>query len=113
MTWAVAVVLAAWTALRWTGLLLGVVRMRRLDGPVRREARRAAIGRTALNVVVSVATLYAFALALELQPTEAFVGLLGGLIMIALVVWAAAGFMQPAERDPRTIELFRLLRTGD
>lgn len=110
MAWALAVVLALWTAVRWVGLAVGAVRARRFTGAVRKEARRAVVGRAALNIVLSVAALYAFALALDLQPTETFVGFLGAVTMFALVTWATAGFMQPADRTRETLELFRLRR---
>lgn len=108
MAWTLAVLLALWVTARWVGFVAGAVRARRFTGSVRKEARRAVVGRAALNVVLSVATLYAFALALDLQPTETFVGFLGAVTIFALVAWATAGFMQPADRTRETLELFGL-----
>lgn len=108
MASALAALLALWTAVRWGGLVVGIVRSRRFTGAVRKEARRALVGRTGLNIVLSVTTVYVFALGLDLQPTETFVGFLAAVTVLALVAWATAGIMQPADRTRETIELFRL-----
>ncbi len=105
---AAAWLLTVWAALRWAGLGVGVVRLRRLDGDARRQARRAAVGRTAWNVIVSVLCVYAWAFALRLQPVAPFVGFLAMLLMVSLVVAVATAFMQPPERAPESLDLFRL-----
>ena len=105
-----AVLLGAWAALRWTGFAVGWARMRRLDGQVRGEARRSVVVRASLNVFVSVAALYAWSAALRLAPAPGLVGLMALLMVLALVAAVTAGFMQPAERSPESLDLFRLRR---
>ena len=108
----VASLVTLWAALRWLGLLTGLVRMRKLTGPVRREARRSAIGHLAIDVFVSVAALYSWAFALQLQPVGRFVGLMAAVMMISLCAAVMTWFMQPEERTPEVWALFRLRSTS-
>ncbi|HYZ91192.1 MAG TPA: hypothetical protein VFA34_02220 [Actinomycetota bacterium] len=98
-----------WVVWRWLGFFAGVARLRRFDGPVRREARRSVVSRGALNVFFSVAVIYIWAFALELQLAETFVGFLAATMMISLAVGVAAAFMQPEERTPETLDVCRVL----
>ena len=91
----VAGLLTAWIAWRWLGFFVGLVRVRRFDGPVRREARRTVIARGAWNVFLSVAVIYLWAAVSEIQPGEAFVGFLAATLMCSLAVGIVAWFMQP------------------
>jgi hypothetical protein len=101
-------VLGAWIALRWLGFIVGLLRIRRFEGPVRREARRTVVGRGAWNIFFTVAWLYAFAAVDNRQPEEQLVGFLAAVMMCSLFVGIASFFMQPEERDPRTLEICRL-----
>lgn len=94
---------------------MGLARVRRLSGPVRREGRRASVTRVAMNVFWSVVALYAWTSALRVQPTPGLVGFLGAALVFSLVAAVLAAFMQPPERSPETLGLFRLRRpvTGD
>lgn len=106
----VVALLSAWVAWRWIGFLLGLVRIREFEGPLRREARRSVIARGAYNVFFSVAVLYLWAGVLGEQPGEAFVGFMAAAMMCSLAIGIAAGFMQPEERDPETLDLCRVMR---
>ena len=97
-----------WVAWRWLGFFAGIGRLRRFSGPTRREARRTVISRGALNVFFSVAVLYVWAFALELQLAEPFVGFLAATMMISLAIGVAATFMQPEARTPETLDVCRL-----
>jgi hypothetical protein len=66
------------------------------------------ISRGALNVFFSVAVVYVWAFALELQLAETFVGFLAATMMISLAVGVAAAFMQPENRTPETLDVCRL-----
>ena len=99
---------SAWVAWRWIGFLLGLVRIREFEGPLRREARRSVIARGALNVFFSVAALYLWACVLDAQPGETFVGFLAAAMMCSLAIGVAAGFMQPEERTPETLDVCRV-----
>lgn len=101
----VSTVAVAW---RWLGFWVGAGRIRRFEGPVKREARRTVVNRGAINVFASVIVVYLWALALELQLTEAFVGFLAAATMCSLAVAVAAAFMQPERRTPATLGICRL-----
>lgn len=104
----VAALLSAWTAWRWLGFVLGLLRLRRFtDRVVRAEARRTVISRGAYNVFFSVVAVYLWASALEVQPGETFVGFLAAAMMCSLAVGIVAFFMQPQERDPQTLDVCR------
>jgi hypothetical protein len=107
----VAALLSAWVAWRWLGFFVGLLRLRGFErGPVRREARRTVIARGALNVFFSVAVLYVWFVELDRQPGEVFVGFLAAAMMCSLAIGVAAGFMQPEERTPETLDVCRLRR---
>ena len=108
----VASLVTLWAVLRWLGLIAGLIRMRKLDGPVRREARRSAIGHLSLDVFLSVAALYSWAFALQLQPVGRFVSAMAAVMMISLCAAVVAWFMQPEERSPEVWALFRLRPTS-
>lgn len=95
-------------AWRWLGFLVGLGRLSKFRGPARREARRTVISRGALNVFGSVAVVYAWAFALELQLAETFVGFLAAAMMISLAIGLAAAFMQPEKRTPETLDVCRI-----
>lgn len=99
---------AIWVAWRWLGFLVGLGRLRRFNGPARREARRTVISRGALNVFFSVTVVYVWAFALDLQIAETFVGFLAATMMISLAIGVAAAFMQPETRTPETLDVCRL-----
>ena len=99
-----------WVAWRWIGFLVGLARLGRFRGPARREARRTVISRGALNIFFSVAVVYVWAFALELQIAETFVGFLAATMMISLAVGMAAAFMQPEKRNPETLDVCRIIR---
>ena len=105
-----AALLSLWAALRWTGLFAGVVRLRKLDPALRREARRSAVSHAALDIALTVVAVYAWSFALRLQPVEPFVGFLAAVLMVAIVAGIAAWFMQPEERSAEVWALFRLRR---
>lgn len=105
----VAIIGTVWVAWRWAGFVIGAGRLRVFRGAARREARRAVVSRGALNVFFSVAVLYAWAFALELQMAETFVGFLAATMMISLALGIAAAFMQPEERTPETLDVCRVL----
>jgi hypothetical protein len=100
--------LSVWVVWRWLGFVIGLTRIRRFDGPVRREARRTVIGRGAWNVFFSVALIYLWAAVSREQPGEVFVGFLAAALMCALAVAIVAGFMQPEERTPETLSICRV-----
>ena len=106
----VASLLTAWVAFRWLGLLAGLLRIRRLDPSLGREARRAAVSHVAIDVFLSVSGLYAWAYALRLQPVDRFVGLMAAVLMLSLVTGVLAWFMQPEERSPEVWRIFRFRR---
>jgi hypothetical protein len=100
-----------WVAWRWLGFVVGVGRLRFYrSGPARREARRSVVARGALNVFFSVAVIYIWAFALELQLAETFVGFLAAMMMISLAIGVAATFMQPEQRRPETLDVCRVIR---
>lgn len=99
-----------WVTWRWLGFVVGVGRLRFFRGPARREARRTIVGRGALNVFFSVAVVYIWAFALELQLAETFVGFLAAMMMISLAIGVAATFMQPEQRRPETLDVCRVIR---
>lgn len=100
-----------WAAWRWLGFGLGIWRLRSFPrGPVRDEARRTVIGRGAYNVFVTVIVTYVWASELAIQPGEAFVGFLAAAMMCSLAIAIAAGFMQPQERTPGTLDVCRVRR---
>jgi hypothetical protein len=90
------------------GFFFGVVRVRKFEGPARREARRTVIGRGAWNVFFSVALVYLWASIYDRQPGETFVGFLAAAMMCSLAIGIASGFMQPEERTPATLEICRV-----
>lgn len=98
-----------WVAWRWVGFFVGLGRLHQFEGPARREARRTVVSRGALNVFFSVAVVYVWAFALELQLAETFVGFLAATMMISLAIGVAAAFMQPESRTPETLGVCRLL----
>jgi RsiW-degrading membrane proteinase PrsW (M82 family) len=100
--------LTAWTAWRWLGFFLGLVRLRKFEGQARREARRTVIGRGAWNVFFSVALVYLWASIYDQQPGETFVGFLAAMMMCSLAIGIIAGFMQPEKRTPETIDVCRV-----
>ncbi len=100
----------AWVAWRWLGFVVGIGRLRFFNGPERREARRTVVARGALNVFFTVAVVYVWAFALELQLAETFVGFLAAMMMISLAIGIAATFMQPEQRRPETLDVCRVIR---
>ena len=104
----VAILLTAWVAWRWLGFFVGLVRVGRFEGPVRREARRTVIARGAWNVFLSVALIYFWSAISHEQPGDAFVGFLAAVLMCSLAVGIVAGFMQPEVRTPATLSICRL-----
>ena len=78
---------------------------------MRREARRTVIARGALNVFFSVVVLYLWAVALDRQPGETFVGFLAAAMMCSLAIGVASWFMQPEERTPETLDVCRISRS--
>lgn len=99
-----------WVVWRWLGFVVGIGRLRFFTGPARREARRTVVAYGAITVFLTVAVIYAWAFALELQLAETFVGFLAAMMMISLAIGVAATFMQPEERRPETIGVCRLTR---
>ena len=99
-----------WVAWRWFGFVVGIGRLRFFTGPARREARRTVVGYGAITVFLTVAVVYLWAFAVELQLEETFVGFLAATMMISLAIGVAATFMQPEERRPETLEVCRLIR---
>jgi hypothetical protein len=106
----IAVLASAWIGWRWIGFLVGIVRIRSFEGPVRREARRVVVARGAINVFLSVVLLYVWAALEHAQPSNAFVGFLAAMLMCSLFVGVASAFMQPQERTPETFDVCRVLR---
>ena len=104
----VAGLLTAWIAWRWLGFVIGLVRVQRFEGPVRREARRTVIARGAWNVFLSVGAVYVWASVQGEQPSEVFVGFLAAALMCSLAVGIVAGLMQPQERTPETLSICRV-----
>lgn len=107
MRW-VAWILTVLIAWRWLGFLVGLTRIRRFQGIARREARRTVIARGAWNVFFSVAVVYLWASIFDRQPGETFVGFLAAAMLCSLAIGIIAGFMQPEERTPATLEICRL-----
>jgi hypothetical protein len=108
----IALVLSSWTGIRWLGFGLGIVRLRRFNGPPRREARRTVINRGAINVFLSVAALLLWAEGLQLRMAPTFVGFLAAAMMCSLAIGVAAAFMQPEERMPETVGICRFAWPG-
>jgi hypothetical protein len=107
-----AALLGAWVAWRWLGFVVGFVRLRAFDDPaIRAEARRTVIARGAYNVFISVVAFYLWASGTQRQPGEALVGFLAAATMCSLAIGISAGFMQPQERDPRTLSVCRIRPT--
>lgn len=104
----VAWLLTAWVAWRWVGFLVGLVRVPRFDGPVRKEARRTVIARGAWNVFFSIALIYLWAAISHAQPSDAFVGFLAAVLMCSLAGGIVAFFMQPEVRTPETLSICRV-----
>ena len=111
MRW-VAFVLSVWTGVRWLGFGLGILRLARFTGPIRREARRTVINRGAINVFLSVTSLLLWAEGLQLRMSPSFVGFLAAAMMCSLAVGVAAAFMQPEERTPETVGICRFAWPG-
>jgi hypothetical protein len=107
-----AVVLSIWAAARWLGFGLGILRLRRFDGAVRREARRTVVNRGAINVFLSVLALLLWAETLQLRMAPGFVGFLAAAMMCSLAVGVAAAFMQPEERTSETVGICRFTWPG-
>lgn len=101
---------SVWIGWRWIGFLVGAIRIRRFEGPVRREARRSVVARGAINVFLSVAILYVWAAVERVQPSDVFVGFLAAAMMCSLAIGVACAFMQPQERTPETLGVCRVLR---
>lgn len=104
----VAALLSAWVAWRWLGFLIGLFRVRRFEGPTRREARRTVIARGAWNVFFSVALVYLWGSIYDRQPGADFVGFMAAAMMCSLAIAVAVGFMQPEERTPETLSICRV-----
>lgn len=104
----VATVLTAWIVWRWIGFGVGLGRVRRFDGPVRREARRTVIARGAWNIFFSVAVTYLWAGVNDAQPSDVFVGFLAAALMCSLAIGIIAWFMQPEERTIETLSICSL-----
>lgn len=111
MRWAAAV-LTIWTCVRWLGFGLGILRLKRFIGPVRREARRTVINSGAINVFLSVGSLFLWAESEQLRLSPSFVGFLAAAMMCSLAVGVAAAFMQPEVRTPETVGLCRFSWPG-
>jgi hypothetical protein len=107
-----AALLSIWTAWRWVGFAFGAVRLRWFTGPTRREARRTVINRGAINVFLSVASLFLWAESLQLRMSQSFVGFLAAAMMCSLAIGVAAAFMQPEERTPQTVGICRFAWPG-
>ena len=107
-----ALLLSVWVGWRWIGFLLGITRVRRFEGVVRREARRTVVTRGALNVFLTVGALYLWAIALHRQPSNEFVGFLAAAMMISLAIGIANAFMQPEERTPEVLNVCRVIPRG-
>lgn len=105
-----AVVGTLWVIWRWLAFLVGIGRLRFFTGPVRREARRTVVAFGAITVFLTVAVIYMWAFALELQLAETFVGFLAAMMTISLAIGVAVTFMQPEQRRPETIGVCRLIR---
>ncbi len=108
----VALVVSVWIAWRWVGFLLGMTRVRRFEGPVRREARSTVVTRGALNVFLSVGVFYLWGIALHREPGNVFVGFLAAAMMISLAVGVMNALMQPEERTPEVLDVCRVIRPG-
>lgn len=106
----VAALLTAWATWRWIGFVAGAVRLRRFESPVRREASRAVVARGAWNIFLSVVVVYGWALHLELQPNDAFVGFMAAAMMCSAAIGVIAWFMQPEERNAETLDVCRVIR---
>ena len=106
----IAILASVWVGWRWIGFLLGITRIWKFHGPVRREARRSVVARGAINVFLSVALLYLWAAIERLQPSDVFVGFLAAAMMCSLAIGVASAFMQPQERTPETLDVCRVLR---
>jgi hypothetical protein len=106
----VALLLSIWIGWRWIGFLLGIVRVRRFEGPLRREARRNVVTRGALNVFLSVGVLYLWSVLLHREPGTEFVGFLAAAMMISLAIGVANAFMQPEERTLEALNVCRVIR---
>lgn len=104
----VAALLSAWIAWRWLGFVLGLVRVRDFQQPVRREARRTVIARGAWNVFFSVTVVYLWASIYDRQPSTELVGFMAAAMMCSLAAGVVAGFMQPEERTPETLSICRV-----
>lgn len=99
-----------WVVWRWLGFLVGIGRLRFFAGAARREARRTVVAYGAITVFLTVAVIYTWAFALELQLQETFVGFLAAMMMVSLAVGVAATFMQPEDRRPETLDVCRIIR---
>jgi hypothetical protein len=108
----VAWILSVLIAWRWLGFLVGIARIWRFQGAARREARRTVIARGAWNVFLSVAVLYLWLSILDRQPGETFVGFLAAAMLCSLALGIVAGFMQPEQRTPATLEVCRIFPLG-
>jgi hypothetical protein len=106
VAWVISV-LIAW---RWLGFLVGLTRLRQFQGSARREARRTVIARGAWNVFFSVAVVYLWASIYDRQPGEALVGFLAAAMLCSLAIGIIAGFMQPEERTPATLDVCAIFR---
>ena len=106
----IAILVSVWVGWRWIGFLLGITRIWKFQGPVRREARRSVVARGAINVFLSVALLYLWAAIERLQPSDVFVGFLAAAMMCSLAIGVASAFMQPQVRTPETLDVCRVLR---
>lgn len=104
-----AAVVSVWVVVRWAGLVLGVVRLRRFGGEVRGEAVRAAVSRFGVNVVLSLVPFYLLVSTLRLRPKPVLVGTVAGIVAWSVVAGVMAAFMQPKERTPETLDMFRLI----
>ncbi len=105
----VAALFSAWVAWRWLGFFIGGFRVRGFDGAARREARHTVIARGAWNVFLTVGAIYLWAFVLRVQPDGSFVGFMAATMMCSLLVGVAAGFMQPEQRTPETLDVCRVV----
>lgn len=103
-----ASVLSLWAAYRWVGLAFGVARVRRFRDQARGEARRSCVVRTSWNVVWTVTASLSWVQALQLRPRPNTTGFASMLLILALLAAVTASFMQPRERTPETLWIFRL-----
>lgn len=106
----VAATLTLWLALRSIGLLVGLVRTKRVakSEEFRKVARRACTIRFLLNTALAVVVVYAWSFVAKVQPVEFFVSILAAILMISITSALMLRMMQPQDLDERLCKLFKL-----